>query len=70
MQIVRCVCDADVAEHRTVFLSQSRHVEQGRCASVDMRRHADQGTHGDDARAADACNHDVVFARHHLGRFK
>ena len=52
--------DADMAHDRAVLLRQPGEVERGATLAVDMRGHAEQRAHGDDAGAADAGDEDVV----------
>src|SRR3546814_739856 len=61
MDIVRHSGEADMAEHRAIFLCEPGHIKHGGRDALDMRRHSDQGCHRDDAGAADPGDHDVAM---------
>ena len=54
------VGDPHVRNDGAIFLRESRHVEHADAFAFDMRRHADQRTDRDDARAADARHQNAV----------
>ena len=45
---------------RTAFLRQARHIEHGDAHPVQMGRHPQHLANGDDAGAANACDHDAI----------
>ena len=61
-----------MAEHRATFLRQTCHVEHGHAFLLQMRRHAEQSTHGNHTRAAHTRNHNAVsmieFGQDRLGQ--
>src|SRR3546814_14386948 len=61
MDIVRHSGEADMAEHRAIFLCEPGHIKHGGRDALDMRRHSDQGCHRDDAGAAAPGDHDVAM---------
>ena len=51
--------DADVRQHRAAFLGEAGEVEHARRPAFQVRRHAEDGTDGQHAGAADACDQEV-----------
>ena len=60
VDVLRRVGDADVAVDGAALLREAGHVDDADALAFQMRRHADDGTDGDDAGAADAGDDDAV----------